>query len=154
MLILYGTRGFQREGGFIADNSPCPVCGCADNHTVRRVRQWFTLYYIPIFPFSTKYFRHCPQCGWDEEDKSLKRAFIEGRRALRGAAQPALPAGGQPVHTQSRQDNPVALYGRQANAVRPEGAQAQGDAPRVTAPVDPSTAYARALGYDPDKRAR
>ncbi len=142
MIIFWGSKGFQRDGGLIADNTPCSMCGNTEYHRVSRIRQWFTLYWIPLFPFSTKYFKHCPRCGFNEEDKTLRDEFNEGYRAIKqngqSAVQPQLPQYGQPqVQGQQQQYIPA-----QGQPVQPN------TAPNATAQVDTRSAYEKALGRD------
>ena len=62
MFILYGTRSFKK---IMAQTGPytCNHCSNATFFNVVRVAQWFTLFFIPLFPFSFKYFHICPVCG-------------------------------------------------------------------------------------------
>ena len=61
MIIIWGTRAFQKLLG----NTITYTCGHCNNinpFLVVRVRRWFTLFWIPIFPISSKYFVLCPTC--------------------------------------------------------------------------------------------
>ena len=48
LLILFGTKDRRKvvtDGQFI-----CPKCGVEKEYEVISVREWFTLFFIPIFP--------------------------------------------------------------------------------------------------------
>ena len=48
LLILFGTRDRRkliREGQFV-----CPKCGVKKDYEVISLREWFTLFFIPILP--------------------------------------------------------------------------------------------------------
>lgn len=62
MIILFGFRTLQKILGFTCVYA-CPRCNNAKEWQIIRARQWFTLFFIPIIPFSTKYYQKCPVCG-------------------------------------------------------------------------------------------
>ena len=61
MIILFGTR--QRRTSLGVVMLLCQHCQRPSAHAVFRVRSWFTLFFIPLFPISTKYGTACPMCG-------------------------------------------------------------------------------------------
>ena len=62
MIIIYGTRGFEKILGQTVAYS-CARCNNIALFNVVRIRKWFTLFWIPIFPYSSKYYMVCPVCG-------------------------------------------------------------------------------------------
>jgi hypothetical protein len=77
MIILYGTRSFKK---IMAQTGPytCNHCGNATFFNVVRVANWFTMFFIPLFPFSFKYFHVCPVCGDGQRiDKATAKNLIE-----------------------------------------------------------------------------
>ncbi len=61
MIILWGFRKMQKLFG----QSGPYTCNNCHNHTlfeIIRVRNWFTLFFIPLFPVSGKYYNLCPVC--------------------------------------------------------------------------------------------
>lgn len=63
MLIIYGTRTNQTPMGQLLDQPVCPRCDTQAVHNLTRVRQWVTLFWIPVIPFSTTYYSTCMCCG-------------------------------------------------------------------------------------------
>ena len=61
MIIIYGSRAFQKVFGNTAPQT-CGYCKEVAELKVFRVSKWFTLFYIPLFPFSYKYYLQCPYC--------------------------------------------------------------------------------------------
>lgn len=60
-LIIYGTRGIRykhREGQFF-----CPACHAQQAYVHRRVRRFFTLYFIPLIPLTlANEYVECQRC--------------------------------------------------------------------------------------------
>ncbi len=61
MLILFGFRSMRRSLG--TTFMLCSRCQRPCAHAVVRVQRWFTLFFVPIFPFKTTYFTACAMCG-------------------------------------------------------------------------------------------
>ena len=48
LLILFGTKDRRKvvaEGHFL-----CPKCGVERHYEVIRIKEWFTLFFVPILP--------------------------------------------------------------------------------------------------------
>lgn len=62
MIIIWGTRAMRK---IVAHNGPFTCTGCfgVSQFPVVRTATWFTLFWIPIFPFSFQYNQVCPHCG-------------------------------------------------------------------------------------------
>jgi hypothetical protein len=60
-MIIWGSRTMTstcQKGRFA-----CPRCNGASNFAEKRVRNWFTLYFLPIFPMSgSGYYVECQDC--------------------------------------------------------------------------------------------
>ena len=52
----------------------CPNCNNKEHWILNRVMTWFTLFFIPIFPYSIEYFLGCPVCqhGLTLDGKQIK----------------------------------------------------------------------------------
>jgi len=61
MLIIFGTRRMRKQLGVVL--MMCARCHRPCAQTIVKIHTWFTLFFIPIFPFSTKYFTVCSMCG-------------------------------------------------------------------------------------------
>lgn len=61
--VIFGW-GFQTTKYFgVEDNDYlCPICRNVVNRHLLRVRVWFSLFFIPVFPYSSKYYCLCPIC--------------------------------------------------------------------------------------------
>jgi hypothetical protein len=40
----------------------CSNCNNEGYWVVKKVTKWFTIFFIPVFPYSTEYFLYCPTC--------------------------------------------------------------------------------------------
>jgi tellurite resistance protein len=49
-MIIFGTRGVTYSSG--KGNFNCPQCRCEQPYNHKRVRRFFTLYFIPLIPFN------------------------------------------------------------------------------------------------------
>lgn len=76
MVIIWGTRGMNKDLGVTRQMYHCSHCNSVSNYKVFRVRKWFTLFWIPIFPFSSKYYVTCPVCSYGANVKK-QEAFDE-----------------------------------------------------------------------------
>ena len=60
-MIIFGTRTRPEVmGGF---KNKCPECRNKTTHSVAKITSWFTLYFIPLIPYSNKLFVTCHACG-------------------------------------------------------------------------------------------
>jgi hypothetical protein len=75
LLTLFGTkdrRSVEAMGQFI-----CPKCGVEGDYEVINLREWFTLFFIPILPISNDegrdYFVECRTCNSTYDPEVLER---------------------------------------------------------------------------------
>lgn len=71
MFIIYGTKSFDKTLGNLGIINRCEHCNNDIHFKVFRRMNWFTLFWIPIFPVSRKYYITCPICNYG---KKLKKA--------------------------------------------------------------------------------
>ena len=75
MIIIWGTKAMKKLLAYTQAYT-CPRCGRAAPFMVLRVAKWFTLFWIPIFPYSFKYYMVCPSCEIaNEMDKDQAKAL-------------------------------------------------------------------------------
>ncbi len=61
MLILFGTK--KTETQLTRGNEyGCPRCHNISRWPLIRYTSWFCLFFIPVIPYSRKYFERCPVC--------------------------------------------------------------------------------------------
>jgi len=60
-MIIWGFRSRKKILGQI--QYLCPQCRQHSFHTIVRARRWFTLFFIPIFPFNKSSVARCNLCG-------------------------------------------------------------------------------------------
>ncbi len=61
MLLIWGFRSYVSQLGVLTF-----LCGRCQNpaaHSIRKVVRKFTLFFIPLFPISTKHYSTCTFCG-------------------------------------------------------------------------------------------
>ena len=81
-IIIWGSRGLTStldKGRFY-----CPQCEVECNYTLGQVREWFTIYFIPIFPVgSAQRYVECGRCGTGFSEAVLDvRPPTEGDRMM------------------------------------------------------------------------
>lgn len=84
MLIIWGTKGFEKVLGMTKQPYQCSHCGNANYYKIVRQRVWFTLFWIPLFPVSTKYYVLCPICDFGsklKKDEALAMVSEEGNQS-------------------------------------------------------------------------
>jgi len=86
MFILFGTRGIVKTlamATFICNRTNQPAA-----HRLSKVSRWFTLFFIPVFPFSRRYVLTCAACGQsskltrEQADEIVARAEAPARETL------------------------------------------------------------------------
>ncbi|TFC80384.1 zinc-ribbon domain-containing protein [Cryobacterium cheniae] len=61
MFLLFGTRAHQALINVVS--FACAYCGTlAEQHVIKRSTK-FTLFFIPLFPLSSRYINTCTHCG-------------------------------------------------------------------------------------------
>ncbi|MFG3494857.1 zinc-ribbon domain-containing protein [Streptomyces sp. NPDC047928] len=63
-MIIFGTKGYLYQLAILT--LVCGSCGNPAAHTLRKRVTKFTLFFIPLFPVSTKYATQCTFCGAEE----------------------------------------------------------------------------------------
>jgi len=59
VIFGFGHRKFKKFG-FVSEN--CRRCNNYVNRELIKATSWFTLFFIPLIPYSTKYLLVCPIC--------------------------------------------------------------------------------------------
>lgn len=83
-MIIFGTKGYLYQLAILT-----LVCGHCRNpaaHTLRKRVTKFTLFFVPLFPISTKYATQCTFCG--AEQKVTKEQADQLLAQGAGAGQP------------------------------------------------------------------
>lgn len=64
-MIIFGTKGYLHQLAILT--LVCGSCGNPAAHTLRKRVTKFTLFFVPLFPFSTKYAMQCTFCGVEQK---------------------------------------------------------------------------------------
>ncbi|WP_329135334.1 zinc-ribbon domain-containing protein [Streptomyces sp. NBC_00670] len=64
-MIIFGTRGYLYQLAILT--LVCGRCGNPAAHTLRKRVTKFTLFFIPLFPVSSKYATQCTFCGAEQK---------------------------------------------------------------------------------------
>ncbi|GGL61903.1 hypothetical protein GCM10010129_01820 [Streptomyces fumigatiscleroticus] len=91
-MIIFGTKGCLYQLAILT--LVCGGCGNPAAHTLRKHVTKFTLFFVPLFPLSTKYTTQCTFCGTEQK---VTREQAERLRAQAGSGD-----GGR-THGQPRQ---------------------------------------------------
>lgn len=105
-MIIFGTRSVLYRLAMIT--LLCARCGNPAAHTLRKRVMKFTLFFIPLFPISTKFSTQCTFCG-AEQALPKDQALALQAQAESGVAQPQYPAGapaGHPAAPGGQPQNP------------------------------------------------
>ncbi|MFI7501507.1 zinc-ribbon domain-containing protein [Streptomyces sp. NPDC049687] len=76
-MIIFGTKGYLYQLAILT--LVCDSCGSPAAHTLRKRVTKFTLFFVPLFPVSTKYLTQCALCGAEQK--------VSGEQAERLRAQ-------------------------------------------------------------------
>lgn len=62
MIILFGTTSKEQNGG--GGTFHCPACRQDQPYTMKQVRRYFTLFFIPVLPLDQQgRYVECQGCG-------------------------------------------------------------------------------------------
>ncbi len=97
MIILFGTRTYLQQLAILT--LVCGRCGNPSAHTLRKRVLKFTLFFIPLFPISTKYAMQCTFCGAEQQvPKEQADGLLATVAQSGGAAQPQPGVGQHAPH--------------------------------------------------------
>ncbi|MFI9382254.1 zinc-ribbon domain-containing protein [Kutzneria sp. NPDC052558] len=86
-LLIWGTRRYVQQ--LLMTMLVCNNCHNPAAHALRKFTTKFTLFFIPLFPVSSRYQLQCTYCGYASElAKEQAQALVEQNTA---AQQPAAP---------------------------------------------------------------
>ncbi|MEU4659387.1 zinc-ribbon domain-containing protein [Streptomyces sp. NPDC023723] len=86
-MIIFGTKGYLYQLAILT--LVCGHCGNPAAHPLRKRVTRFTLFFVPLFPVSTKYTTQCTFCGTERK--------LTGEEAERLLAQDASGTVSRPV---------------------------------------------------------
>lgn len=66
-MIIFGTKGFTKDLGRTSINQLCPNCNNHVTLQAQQVGRKFSLFFIPLFTVSSKYYGLCPVCNYGYE---------------------------------------------------------------------------------------
>ena len=87
MFILFGTRAMVRVLATVS--YLCTQTNQPAAHRLVKVTRWFTLFFIPIFPFSRRYVLTCIACG--QQSKLTQEQADQIVAQVEAPAQEAIP---------------------------------------------------------------
>ncbi|MEV6653062.1 zinc-ribbon domain-containing protein [Streptomyces sp. NPDC051219] len=64
-MVLFGTKTYLHQLAMLT--LVCGSCGNPAAHTLRKSVTKFTLFFVPLFPLSTKYRTQCTFCGLEQQ---------------------------------------------------------------------------------------
>ncbi|MBD9730225.1 zinc-ribbon domain-containing protein [Streptomyces sp. H28] len=94
-MIIFGTKGYLYQLAILT--LVCAQCGNPSAHTLRKRVTKFTLFFVPLFPVSTKYATQCTFCGAEQRVTAEQAEQLRAQAVGQGA--PGGPGGqghGQP----------------------------------------------------------
>ncbi|MFD4259767.1 zinc-ribbon domain-containing protein [Streptomyces sp. NPDC058534] len=89
-MIIFGTKGYLYQLAILT--LVCGQCGNPSAHTLRKRVTKFTLFFVPLFPFSTKYATQCTFCGAEQQ---VSKEQAEQLQSQGGVGGPGGGGGGQ-----------------------------------------------------------
>ncbi|MFJ9174733.1 zinc-ribbon domain-containing protein [Streptomyces sp. NPDC102360] len=92
-MIIFGTRGYAYQLAILT--YVCGSCGNPAAHTLRKFVTKFTLFFVPLFPISTKYQAQCTFCGAAHQ---VPKDHVDGMLAQAAGPQAGTPQQQQQNH--------------------------------------------------------
>jgi hypothetical protein len=106
MFIIFGTRA--RATNVSTGEFFCPRCGADRSYVLQRIRRWFTLFFLPIFPIGKSLGEQvkCSTCGTKFRPEVLNTptsaSFSENLRGAVRVASMSMLAAGDPNNGAAR----------------------------------------------------
>ncbi|MEU5973225.1 zinc-ribbon domain-containing protein [Streptomyces sp. NPDC047315] len=122
-MIIFGTKGYLYQLAILT--LVCGRCGNPAAHTLRKRVTKFTLFFVPLFPVSSKYGTQCTFCGAESQINQQQAEQLQAQAAAGGQGAPGVQGGqggaayGQPQSAPYQQGNPF----QQGNAQGTPGTQ-------------------------------
>ncbi|MFE9440733.1 zinc-ribbon domain-containing protein [Streptomyces sp. NPDC006602] len=85
-MIIFGTKGYLYQLAILT--LVCGQCGNPAAHTLRKRVTKFTLFFVPLFPLSTKYATQCTFCGAEQKLTKEQAEQLQAQAAGGHAGQP------------------------------------------------------------------
>lgn len=86
-MIIFGTRGYVYQLAILT--FVCGNCGNPAAHTLRKYLTKFTLFFVPLFPVSTRFRTQCTFCGVEHKvPKEQAEAMLAQASAPQGGVAP------------------------------------------------------------------
>ncbi|MCX3058241.1 zinc ribbon domain-containing protein [Streptomyces beihaiensis] len=88
-MIIFGTRGYVFQLAMLT--LVCGSCGNPAAHALRKYVTKFTLFFVPLFPITTKFRTQCTFCGVQHQlPKEQAEAMLAQAQAQAQAPQQAM----------------------------------------------------------------
>ncbi|MCT7351274.1 zinc ribbon domain-containing protein [Streptomyces sp. 15-116A] len=84
-MIIFGTKGYLYQLAILT--LVCGQCGNPAAHTLRKRVTKFTLFFVPLFPVSTKYATQCTFCGAEQRVTAEQATQLQAQAAAGGQGQ-------------------------------------------------------------------
>ncbi len=62
MFVIFGIGYNTNKEHQLQSSSFCNNCNNESRWMVSKATRWFTLFFIPVFPYKTEYITYCPIC--------------------------------------------------------------------------------------------
>ncbi|MFI1015368.1 zinc-ribbon domain-containing protein [Streptomyces sp. NPDC020965] len=85
-MIIFGTKGYLHQLAILT--LVCGSCGNPSAHTLRKRVTKFTLFFVPLFPVSTKYATQCTFCGAEQKLDKVQADQLLAQSAAGHLGQP------------------------------------------------------------------
>lgn len=89
-LLIWGTRRYVQQ--LLMTMLVCNNCHNPAAHALRKFTTKFTLFFVPLFPISSRYQLQCTYCGFASElGKEQSEALVAQHAAAQQPVQQQLP---------------------------------------------------------------
>ncbi|GGX39539.1 zinc-ribbon domain-containing protein [Streptomyces chryseus] len=89
-MIIFGSKSYLYQLAILT--LVCGRCGNPAAHTLKKRVSKFTLFFVPLFAFSTKFTTQCTFCGAEQQIGKEQAQQLEAAQAQGGGGQEHLGA--------------------------------------------------------------
>ncbi|MEU0068954.1 zinc-ribbon domain-containing protein [Streptomyces sp. NPDC006332] len=98
-MIIFGTKGYLYQLAILT--LVCGQCGNPSAHALRKRVTKFSLFFVPLFPISTKHTTQCTFCGAEQKitKEQAEQLLAQGTAGYGGQGQQGQPHQQQPYQS-------------------------------------------------------
>ena len=72
MFLIFGFGHIKSNRFQTTFSINCPGCNANVCLIALKISKWFSLFFLPVFPYSFEYYAQCPLCSFEEKIDKMR----------------------------------------------------------------------------------